>query len=152
MSDVTMPPIVARTPAVEREKRARAIAVLWARLLLGATFVAAGLSGFLLFHNPPPAPPGLAGAFQAVFFRSGWVLLVDAVEVSAGALLLADRFVPLALVALASILFNIYAFHITMAPAGLPAPIVVTALWLVVAWPLRSHFAPLLSARPLPSR
>ncbi|HEY8298397.1 MAG TPA: hypothetical protein VIG32_10280 [Candidatus Baltobacteraceae bacterium] len=115
-----------------------------ARILLGLIFVAAGLSGFLIFHNPPQAPPGLAGAFQDVFFKSGWVLFVDAIQMITGLLLLANRFVPLALTALAAVIFNIYIFHLTMAPIGLPAPIVVTVLWLLVALPLRSHFAPLL--------
>jgi len=131
-------------------RRTSRIATIVARLMLAALFIAAGLSGFLLFHNPPPAPPGLAAAFQHVFFRSGWVLFVDGMEVVVGALLLANRYVPLALTILAGILFNIYVFHITMQPAGLPAPIIVTALWLLVAWPLRTHFAPLIVARTSP--
>jgi putative oxidoreductase len=140
--------IAARSRAKARPKPdAWAIAAIVARYLLALLFLAAGISGFFLVHNPPPAPPGLAGIFQDVFFRSGWVLLVDGMEALVGALLLVNRFVPLALTILAGILFNIYAFHITMAAAGLPAPIIVTALLLLVAWPLRSHFAPLLAAR-----
>jgi putative oxidoreductase len=125
------------------------IAFLIARILLGLIFTAAGVAGFFIFHNPPPAPPGLAAAFQDVFFRSGWVLFVDSVYIVAGVLLLANRYVPLALVALAAIIFNIFVFHLTIMPAGLPAPVILTLLWLLVAWPLRSHFAPLLAARAL---
>ena len=128
-------------------KLRRNVAAIAARILLGLIFVASGVFGLLLLHNPPPAPPGLAGIFQDVFFRSHWVVFVDAAEALAGALLLANRYVPLALTVLAGILYNIYAFHITMMQAGLVAPVVVTALWLLVAWPLRSHFAPLLTPR-----
>jgi len=56
------------------------ITVTIARILLGLVFFAAGLSGFLLIAHPPALPPGLAGAFQDVFFRSRWVLFVDGVE------------------------------------------------------------------------
>jgi hypothetical protein len=67
------------------------------RILLGLIFLAAGLSGFILLGNAPPAPPGLAGEFQRVFFQSHWVVLVDGVEFLAGALLIANRYMLLAL-------------------------------------------------------
>lgn len=126
------------------------IAVSVARILLGLTFVAAGLSGFFLINNPPPAPPGLAGAFQEVFFRSRWVLFVDAIELLAGALLLANRFVALALTLLAGVIANIIVYHITLMPAGLPAAAIVTLLWGIVAGRYRSSFAPLFAATPVP--
>mgnify|MGYP001256890042 CR=1 FL=1 len=123
-------------------------AVTVARTLLALIFIAAGVSGFLLIQNPPPAPPGLAGAFQDVYFRSHWVVFVDGVELIAGILLLANRFVPLALVVLAAVITNMFIFHITMMPLGLPAPLVLTVLWVIVAWPLRSYLVPLLVQRP----
>jgi putative oxidoreductase len=119
------------------------IASTVARILLGLVFLAAGVSGFLLIANPPPAPPGLAGAFQDVFFKSHWVLFVDAVEALAGALLLANRYVPLAVAMLAAVLYNIFAFHITMAPGTIAVPLVVAALWALVAVRHRASFAPL---------
>jgi putative oxidoreductase len=123
------------------------IATVIARILLGLAFVAAGLSGFFLINNPPPAPPGLAGVFQDVFFRSRWVLFVDAIEFSAGALLLANRFVPLALTLLGGVIFNIIAFHVTLAPAGLPIAGIVTLLWTIAASGYRSSFAPLFAPK-----
>lgn len=123
------------------------ITVATSRIILGLAFFAAGLSGFLLINNPPPAPPGLAGAFQDVFFRSHWVLFVDSIEFVSGALLLANRFVPLALTMLGAVLSNILVFHITMAPAGIVPGLVLTALWVVVAQSVRSSLAPLFVAK-----
>ncbi len=123
-----------------------------ARILLGLVFLAAGVSGFVLIAHPPAPPPGLAGAFQDVFFRSRWVLFVDGVEAIAGALLLANRYVPLALTALAAVIANIIVFHLTMAPAGLPIAAIVAALWAVLAYRHRASFAPLLARRDNLSR
>jgi general stress protein CsbA len=115
-----------------------------ARIVLGLVFFAGGLSGFLLMAHPPAPPPGLAGQFQEVFFRSHWVLFVDGVELAAGVLLLANRYVALALAMLAAVIANIIVFHVTMAPAGLPVAAVVTVLWAIVAARYKSSFAPLL--------
>lgn len=120
-------------------------AVSVSRILLGLVFVLAGASGFLLIANPPPAPPGLAGAFQHVFFASRWVLFVDGVELIGGTLLLANRYVPLALTMLGAVIANIIVFHITMQPMGLPIALVVALLWAVVATRFRSSFAPLIA-------
>ena len=124
------------------------ITSLAARIVLGLVFSAAGLSGFLLINHPPPAPPGLAGDFQAVFFRSGWVLFVDSVELIGGVLLLTNRYVPLALALLAPIIANIIVFHLTMVPSGLPVALVVTLLWSVLAARFRASFAPLFVQSP----
>ncbi|MFN2460622.1 MAG: hypothetical protein ABR591_08045 [Candidatus Velthaea sp.] len=119
-----------------------------ARILLGLVFLAAGASGFFLIAHGPPPMPGLAGQFQDVFFRSYWVLFVDGVEAICGALLLANRFVPLALTALAAVIANILIFHITMAPSGIVTGAIALVLWAILAWRHRASFAPLLEARP----
>lgn len=121
------------------------IAATVSRIVLGLVFTAAGIAGFVLIGHPPPAPPGLAGQFQDIFFASRWVLVVDAVEALAGILLLANRYVALALTALAAVIVNIVAFHATMQPAGLPLAAVIVVLWVLVAARHRDRFAPLLA-------
>jgi putative oxidoreductase len=118
-----------------------------ARVLLGLAFTAAGLSGFIiLFTAGPPAMPGLAGEFQSVFFRSHWMLFVGAIQATTGLLFLINRFVPLALVTTAAVLANILVFHLTMAPLGIFPGLLLAICWLLIAWPLRSYLAPLLTA------
>ena len=120
------------------------IAAVIARILTGFVFLVFGLNGFLHFIPAPPIT-GLAAQFSEVFAHSHWVLVVSAVQIVCGVLLLTDQYTPVALVTLAAVLVNIFVFHITMAPEGLPLPIAVTVLWFIAAWPLRAHFAPLLA-------
>lgn len=119
------------------------IAYTAARLVLGLAFVAAAVSDVYFTNNPAPVPPGLAATFQDVFFRSHWVLFVGAMQLLSGALLLANRFVPLALTIAGGILFNIVAYHVTIMPVGLPLAFVAVGLWMLVAIRHRATFAPL---------
>jgi uncharacterized membrane protein YphA (DoxX/SURF4 family) len=67
------------------------------RVLLGLIFLVFGLNGFLKFMPQPPMPDK-AGAFMGALAASGYMFpLIKSVEVVAGALLLSNRFVPLAL-------------------------------------------------------
>jgi putative oxidoreductase len=127
------------------------IATTVARLLLGVVFLFAGGSAF--FISSPPPEPGLAGAFDDAFFKSHWVLFVAAAQLTLGAFMLINRFVPVALIILAAFLYNSFAFHVTMAQSSLWAPVVVFALWLLVALKYRALFAPIFVAAPtMPDR
>ena len=116
------------------------IATLIARNLLGLLFLVFGLNGFLHFIPMSP-PPGLAGQYFTVLFVSHYMVLVFLLQVIGGALLLANRFVPLALILLGPILVNILLFHSLMAPAGLPLALLATALWGIVFYRVRRAFA-----------
>ena len=110
----------------------------------------AGLGAIPFFvHNPPPQP-GLAGEFNGIFYQSHWAQFVAFAQVVAGLLLLANRYVPVALIIVAEFLYNSYAFHITMLPIALAAPIVATILWLLVAFNIATS-SPRSSARDPPS-
>ena len=118
-----------------------------ARILLAIVFIASGVSGFVLINNPPQMPPGLATSFQDIFFQSRWVLFVDGLELIAGVLLLFNRYVPVTLIVLAGIIYNMFVFHITMMPIGLPAPLLLLILLIVVANRHRAAFLPLFAAK-----
>ena len=116
------------------------IATLTARILLGLLFLVFGLNGFLHFIPMPP-PPGLAGQFMGALFISHYLTFIFSVEAIGGALLLVNRFVPLALILLGPILVNILLFHSLMAPEGLPVALFTTVLWAIVFYAVRRAFA-----------
>src|SRR5437667_667389 len=80
------------------------------RVLLGLMFLIFGLNGFLNFIPAPP-PTGVAAQFIGAMFVSHYLAAVFALEIVAGALLLANRFVPAALTILGPLLVNIVLFH-----------------------------------------
>jgi hypothetical protein len=116
------------------------IAATIARILLGLLFLVFGLNGFLHFIPMPP-PTGLAGQYMGALFISHYLVVVFAVQVIGGAFLLANRFVPLALILLGPVLVNILLFHSFMAPQGLPLALFATLLWAVVFARVRGAFA-----------
>ncbi|MDB6113796.1 MAG: hypothetical protein JWQ62_741 [Lacunisphaera sp.] len=120
--------------------------VLISRLLLGLLFTVFGLNGFLHFL-PAPMPAGLAGQYMGALFVSHYLAIIFALQLVAGVLLLANRFVRVALVILAPILVNIALFHACMAPAGYAPAVIAIALWTVMFARERAAFAPLLAAR-----
>jgi len=117
------------------------IVTLIARILLGLISVVFGLNGFLNFLNMGPAPTGLAGQFIGALFLSHYYWVVAALQIAGGALLLANRFVPLALVLLGPVIVNILCYHVFLNHAGAPPAIVVTVLWFIVFYANRQHFS-----------
>jgi putative oxidoreductase len=117
------------------------IAALIARILLGLIFFVFGLNGFLNFMPTGQLPSGLAGQFISVLFQSHFVYLVSALQVAGGALLLVNRYVPLALVLLGPVIVNILFFHLLMEHTGLPLAIVMVILWGIVFLRYRQSFA-----------
>ncbi len=117
-----------------------------ARFLLGIVFVFFGLNGFLNFIPMPPIP-GIAGQFLGALFLSHYLVAVMFIQLVGGILLIANRYVPLALTFLGSVIVNILFFHVFMDPGGLPKAAVVIILWLLVVYSVRSAFAGLFQKR-----
>ena len=117
------------------------IVTLIARNLLGFMFLVFGLNGFLHFIPQPPPPAGLATQYLTVMSLSHYMVPVFALQLVGGVLLLANRFVPLALVLLGPVIVNILLYHALMAPAAAPPAVVTLVLWLVVFHSVRSAFA-----------
>src|ERR1700733_14609723 len=111
-----------------------------ARYLAGVIFLVFGLNGFLHFL-PLSSPEGIAGQFMGALFVSHYLTVIFAVQVIAAVLLLANRYVPLALAALAPVIVNILCFHALMAPSGLPLALFVALLWAVIFVDVRPAFA-----------
>ena len=116
------------------------------RVLLGALFLVFGANKLVPFM-PMPELPAAAGPFVGGLASTGYFFpLLGSIEVVMGALLIAGRFVPLALTVLAPIVVQIALFHTVLAPSlGLVAFILGAELYL--AWTYRAAFTSVLRAR-----
>jgi len=118
-----------------------------ARLLLGAVFVFFGSNILFPFLPTPPMPPGPLANFSGALFTTHYIHVVGFFQLLGGLILLIGRYVPLGLTILAPIIVNILLTHILMQPAGIVPGLVVTLLWLIVFYPVRSAFYGLFQAR-----
>jgi len=119
-----------------------------ARYLLGLIFTVLGLNGFLNFiHQPPPTNP-LTLQFLVSVSESHFAAFFFAIQVLGGLLLLSGYFVPLALTVLAAELYNILAFHLTLAPASIAPALVACVLWVLVFLQYRENFKGIFRAKP----
>ena len=124
------------------------IASVIARYLLAVLFTVFGLNGFFHFIPQPPPTNPLAIQFFTSISASHFAAFFYAVQVVAGLLLLSGFFIPLALVLLAAELYNILAFHITLAPSAAAPALVACVLWVLVFLQYRASFSGILSAKP----
>ena len=118
------------------------------RYLLGLIFIVFGLNGFLNFIHQPPPPNPLAIQFFVAVSTSHFAAFFFALQVVGGLLLLSGYFVPLALTVLAGELYNILAFHLTLAPATIAPALVASVLWVLIFLQYRESFEGIFTARP----
>jgi putative oxidoreductase len=116
------------------------------RYLLGFIFLVFGLNGFLHFIPQPP-PSGVPGQFLGAMFVSNYLVPVFLCQLISAILLLAGRYVPLALIILGPVIVNILLFHALMVPSGLPLALVVVLLWVLTFLGVRSAFAGIFQQR-----
>jgi uncharacterized membrane protein YphA (DoxX/SURF4 family) len=92
-----------------------------ARVLMGLPLFIFGLNGFLNFIPPPSTPlPAGAMAFAGALVNTGYMMQLIAITLlTVGTLLLANRFVPLALALFAPFIVNSIAFHAFLEHTGL---------------------------------
>ena len=134
---------------IEKENPVMKIASVIARYLTGVIFLVMGLNGFLNFIPFPP-PAGVAGQFMCALYVSHYLWVIFAFQVIAGALLLLNRYVPLAVAVLAPVIVNILTFHAFMAPSGLPLAFFVAVLWAAIFIDVRPAFSGLFQSRLQP--
>jgi uncharacterized membrane protein YphA (DoxX/SURF4 family) len=118
-----------------------------ARYLLGVIFLVFGLNGFLHFLPQPPLTNPLTIQFLVAVSASHFAAFFFAVQILGGVLLLSGFFVPLALTLLAAELYNILAFHLTLAPATIAPGLVSSILWILVFLQYRESFNGIFSAK-----
>jgi len=123
------------------------IAALISRLLLGLVFVVFGLNGFLQFIPVKQMPTGLALQFLTALLQSHYVLVVSATQLLAGILLLANRYVPLALAVLGPVIVNILCYHLFLSFTGMPLAALVAVLWLILFFRCRQYFSGLFTQK-----
>ena len=121
-----------------------------ARIVMGLVFFVCGLDGFLHFIPQPTEPPSEpALSFAMGLLKSGYMFpLIKGTEVAVGALLLSNRFVAFALVLIAPVIVNIFAFHAFLAPSGVVIAGALVVLEIYLAWVHRAAYRPLFAARP----
>jgi putative oxidoreductase len=120
-----------------------------ARILMGLPLFVFGLNAFLNFiPQPEAAMPEKAAAFAGALAMSGYMMpLIGITMLTVGALLLINRFVPLALVLFAPFIVNSILFHVFLERSGLAPAVVFLALELYLAWVYRAAYRPLLTER-----
>ena len=123
------------------------IAALLSRILLGLVFVIFGLNGFLQFIPVKAFPTGLAGQFITVLMQSHYTLFISAFQLIGGALLLVNRYVPLALALLGPVILNILLYHLLLDHNGAPVAVVVAILWFILFYRHRQYFSSLFVQR-----
>jgi uncharacterized membrane protein YphA (DoxX/SURF4 family) len=122
-----------------------------ARILMGLMFLVFGLNGFLHFIPMPKTMPEGVTAFFGGLMATGYMFpLIFGTQALVGALLLANRFVPLALALIAPVIVNIVAFHAFLQPSGAVMAGVVLVLELYLAWAYRKAYLPMLAMRVKP--
>ena len=124
------------------------IASVVARYLLGLLFTVFALNGFLNFIHQPPLTNPLAIQFLTSVSESHFAGFFFAVQLLGGLLLLSGYFVPLALTLLAAELYNILAFHLTLAPASIAPALVASVLWVLVFLQHRESFSGIFTPKP----
>ena len=114
------------------------------RTLLGALFVVSGANKLFPFMAMP-AMPGPATSLLGALAATGYFLpLLGLTEVVGGLLLIASRYVPLALVVLAPIVVNIAFFHVVLAP-DLASVVMIVGAQIYLAWVYRDAFTGVLT-------
>ena len=127
------------------------ILTLVARILLGFTFLVFGADKIVDFLHAP-MPTGDAGALMGLMFAHKWILFYGIIESASGLMLLAGRFVPLALTLLAGMGTNILLFNLTLTPSNLPIPLFLAVLEIYLVYAYRANFAGIFTAIADPNR
>ena len=119
-----------------------------ARYLLGLIFVVFSLNFWLHFMPIPMPPEGSNAAnFMGAIYMSGFLTVVKVLELVSGLLLLAGKFINLALAILGPIVINIVLYHVVILGAGYGMAVVLCVLALVALLSRKEFLGSLLAAK-----
>ena len=115
---------------------------------LGAVMAVTGALKLVVPSLQSPAEPNAPkDALVSALQHSGFIWpMMGILELAVGAALLANRYVPFALAALAPLSISILAFHLSSAPEGLVVGIPIVAANVYLMWRHRASYAPLLKS------
>ena len=116
------------------------------RIIFGLQFVVFGLNGFFQFL-PMQAPTPEAGAFLGALMATGYMIpIIKGLEVLVGISMLANKYVPLALIVIFPIVVNIFLVHAVLDRSGFIVGLIVLAFNLALAWKNKNSYTNLLKA------
>ena len=103
-----------------------------ARYGLGLILLVMGLN-YYLHIVPMPAMSPQGGLFISTLINTGYLFtIVKVIEIIAGVLLLANRYINFAVVIIAPVIVNIILFHLFLDTSGLPMAVIVAVAYGVV--------------------
>lgn len=114
-------------------------ATLIIRILLALFILLFGINKFAHFMPFPPVPePG--GTVMTIYFTSGFLYIVGALEVLAGLMLLVGKYIPISLTILIAIMFNAVLFHVLYDPGTILGSVIGLVLALVLVFGYKDKF------------
>lgn len=114
--------------------------VMVVRILLGLLLLVFGINKFANFM-PAMEMPEAAGAFFGAMMATGFMIpLIAVVEIAVGAMLVFNKWVPFALVALFPVTVGFILFHLALAPAAIGAAALIAILHIILLYNYRENF------------
>jgi putative oxidoreductase len=117
------------------------------RIVFGLMWVVFGLNFFLQFLPMPPPKESMMSFTSALMGTGYFMQFVKITEITVGALLLLNAFVPLALVVIAPVSINILLLHFFLEPAGLPMAIGVVTMNAILGFSYFKTYKPMLKMK-----
>lgn len=116
------------------------------RISLGVILFVFGLNKILNFL-PTPVPPMETMAYWGGLMSSSYILpTVMVIEILAGVSLILNRFVPLALILLTPVTYNIFMYHLMLDTAGLSIPLALLIGQILLFYNYKEKYNSLLKA------
>ena len=115
------------------------------RILFGIFVLIFGVNKIINFL-PALEIPGDGGVLFGIYESSGFLKIIGVIEIICGLLLLAGKFVPMALVWLTAIMFNAVIFHLLHDIANVGPAVLGLILSLLLVFSYRKGFSGILSA------